>query len=113
MFFLYFYKALGPMCLFLRVCFYIFVFICLFLHYRGLGIETVVCDRDKMDFSKEDFNGVLLQYPDTDGTIYDPTSIIEQAHGSNVISNFTLLFHKKSSWLYRNLSFHTVITHKC
>lgn len=50
---------------------------------KGLGIETVVCDRSQMDFSGEDYSGVLLQYPDTDGTIYDPSTIIDKAHDSN------------------------------
>jgi glycine cleavage system pyridoxal-binding protein P len=36
-----------------------------------------------MDFSKKDVAGVIFQYPDTTGNIYDPSSFIARAkeHG--------------------------------
>ena len=38
----------------------------------GLGLEVLVVDEDKLDFSSsKDVCGVLLQYPATDGTISD------------------------------------------
>ncbi|ELU04682.1 hypothetical protein CAPTEDRAFT_173618 [Capitella teleta] len=59
----------------------------------GLGVETVVCDRDQMDFTDKSFTGVLLQYPDTDGAIYDLSPIVDAAHanGSLVACSTDLL----------------------
>lgn len=36
----------------------------------GLGLQAVVADEDKFEFGK-DVCGVLIQYPDTNGTISD------------------------------------------
>jgi glycine dehydrogenase len=44
-----------------------------------LGIEIIVGDRQTFSFDKPVF-GVLLQYPATDGTIYDYRQFVEQAH---------------------------------
>jgi glycine dehydrogenase len=44
-----------------------------------LGIEVIVADYAKFDFSTPIF-GALLQYPTTDGTINDYRSFIEQVH---------------------------------
>ena len=49
----------------------------------GLGIETVVVSRDNMDF-KSDVSGVFLQYPDTQGSVYDLTSLVNKAHANKV-----------------------------
>jgi len=59
----------------------------------GFGVEVVVCDRDEMDFSNRNFCGVLLQYPDTDGTVYDMSRLIESAHenGSLVVAATDLM----------------------
>ena len=38
-----------------------------------------------MDFSDRDFSGVILQYPDTEGNIYDVTNIVERAHANGVL----------------------------
>lgn len=37
-----------------------------------------------MDLSKRDVSGVLLQYPNTSGTIEDYTSLVENAHHNGV-----------------------------
>ena len=37
-----------------------------------------------MDFSNRDYSGVIIQYPDTEGTIYDLTAMVEQAHSNGV-----------------------------
>ena len=50
----------------------------------ALGVETVVCDRGKMEFGDKSFTGVLLQYPDTEGSIYDMADIVEAAHQDGV-----------------------------
>ncbi|XP_067928205.1 glycine dehydrogenase (decarboxylating), mitochondrial-like [Watersipora subatra] len=47
---------------------------------KGLGITTQVIDRDEADFSNEDISGILLQYPDTNGTLYNMRNIVHQAH---------------------------------
>ena len=39
-----------------------------------------------MDFSNRDFSGVILQYPDTEGNIYDVTNIVERAHAKGVLT---------------------------
>jgi glycine dehydrogenase len=49
-----------------------------------LGIEVVVGDHRTLGFDAPVF-GVLLQYPATDGTIYDYTDIVAQAHGANAL----------------------------
>ena len=48
-----------------------------------LGIEIVVGDHRQADL--EGAFGLLLQYPATDGAIYDYQSLIEQAHQAGVI----------------------------
>ncbi|MCO5183515.1 MAG: aminomethyl-transferring glycine dehydrogenase [Anaerolineae bacterium] len=57
-----------------------------------LGIDVVVGDYASYDFSAETF-GVLLQYPDTDGTIYDyePFAAQAHAHGALVVVAADLL----------------------
>jgi len=52
---------------------------------RGLGIQTHVCNREDMDFSSRDYTGALLQYPDTDGSIYDMDELIDQAHANGAL----------------------------
>jgi glycine dehydrogenase len=49
-----------------------------------LGIEVVVGDHRSIDFSQEIF-GMLLQYPASDGAIYDYQAVIEQAHQAGAI----------------------------
>ncbi len=44
-----------------------------------LGIELIIADHRFFEFDKEIF-GALLQYPATDGTIYDYRTFIEKAH---------------------------------
>lgn len=46
---------------------------------RPLGIEVIVGDHRSFDFEQPIF-GALLQYPATDGTIYDYRQFIEQVH---------------------------------
>ena len=49
-----------------------------------LGIEVVIGDHKNIDFSQEIF-GMLLQYPATDGAIYDYAEVIDQAHKAGAI----------------------------
>ncbi len=52
---------------------------------RPLGIQVVVGDHKKYDFSKPTF-GALLQYPATDGAIYDYREFICKAHGAGALA---------------------------
>jgi glycine dehydrogenase len=49
-----------------------------------LGIEVVVGDFKTLDFSQPLF-GLLLQYPTTDGSIYDYRELIDRAHQAGAI----------------------------
>jgi glycine dehydrogenase len=45
-----------------------------------LGIEILVGNHRKIDLTKEDIYGMIVQYPASDGQIFDYTSLIETAH---------------------------------
>ena len=49
-----------------------------------LGIEVVIGNHKNIDFSQEIF-GMLLQYPATDGAIYNYQEVIEKAHRAGAI----------------------------
>lgn len=49
-----------------------------------LDIEVVVGDHNELDVTDEKLFGVLLQYPATDGSVEDYSSLIEAAHEHNV-----------------------------
>ncbi|MEO1125034.1 MAG: aminomethyl-transferring glycine dehydrogenase [Cyanobacteria bacterium J06639_16] len=49
-----------------------------------LGIEVVVGDHRRVDFDETVF-GVLLQYPASDGAIYDYADVIQAAHGTKAL----------------------------
>ena len=55
-----------------------------------------------MDFSKKDVAGVMFQYPDTTGTILDPSDLISRAkeHGVGLVSFFFLFIIKEKYALY-------------
>lgn len=50
-----------------------------------LSIEVIVGDHRNFDFSQPIF-GALLQYPATDGSIYDYRTFIEQTHGAGALA---------------------------
>ncbi|MEO1619598.1 MAG: aminomethyl-transferring glycine dehydrogenase [Cyanobacteria bacterium J06632_3] len=53
---------------------------------QPLGIEVVIGDHQQTDFASEGpFFGALLQYPATDGSIYDYTAFVEEAHAAGAI----------------------------
>ncbi len=45
-----------------------------------LGIEILVGDHRKVDLTNDDIYGMIVQYPASDGQIFDYTSLIETAH---------------------------------
>ena len=50
---------------------------------KSLGIETIV--DDPFTPPKQDYFGILLQYPATDGRIYDYRPLIDQAHENGAL----------------------------
>ena len=63
------------------------------LYFSALGINVEVCSREKMDFSNRDYSGVILQYPDTEGSVYDLTSMVEEAHSNGVCARIPVFVH--------------------
>jgi glycine cleavage system pyridoxal-binding protein P len=49
-----------------------------------LKIEVVEGDWRELDLSNNDFSGVLVQYPDTDGHVSDFHSLVDKAKASKV-----------------------------
>eukprot|EP01137_Pigoraptor_chileana_P012343 Opistho-2@64646 len=49
------------------------------------GVEIVPTAIDKIDFSKKDICGVLVQYPDTNGRIVDHKALADEAHKSGAL----------------------------
>jgi glycine dehydrogenase len=50
---------------------------------EGLGLKAVIVDEDNLTMSK-DVCGILIQYPDTNGTISDYKALVKQAHDSGI-----------------------------
>ena len=50
-----------------------------------LGINVVVGNHEKYDLTNEDLYGILLQYPATNGEVYDYTDLIASAHEISVL----------------------------
>jgi glycine dehydrogenase len=50
-----------------------------------LNIEVVIGDHRQADFANGSYFGALLQYPATDGSIFDYTNVIEQAQAAGTI----------------------------
>jgi len=51
----------------------------------GLGIEVVVGDKNEANFSGNDYCGSLLQYPATDGKIFDYEEFTKRAHDGKAL----------------------------
>ena len=49
----------------------------------GKGVEVIVGDCSTFDFSAKDVCGVLFQYPDTNGKIFDFSELVSIAHAGN------------------------------
>lgn len=50
------------------------------------GFKTFVLPRNQFDFSdKKNIAGCIVQYPDTDGTLYDYEQIVESAHDNKAL----------------------------
>lgn len=51
---------------------------------KPLGIRVVVGNHETFDLTQEDIYAVLLQYPATNGEVYDYTDLIASAHELNI-----------------------------
>jgi glycine dehydrogenase len=52
---------------------------------KVLGIEVVHGDAFTHDFAQKPVFGVLLQYPNTSGTLQDPRAVVDQAHAHGAL----------------------------
>jgi len=50
------------------------------------GIDIEVVDVNTVDFSGKDIGGIIFQYPDTDGSIHDFSSIIQSAKDNGTLT---------------------------
>jgi len=65
-----------------------------------LGIELVIDELSEFDYS-DDFFGILIQYPDSEGNIINPSSLIKKCNENwckVVASNFKGWLKKESLW---------------
>lgn len=63
----------------------------------SLGLTLEVGDVFQLDSEKSrDISGILIQYPDTTGSIHDFTKVVEKAHSSGVSFLFLILLKKTS-----------------
>ena len=53
---------------------------------KPLGINIVVGNHSNYDLTNEDLYGILLQYPATNGEVYDYTDLIAAAHELNIFT---------------------------
>ena len=52
---------------------------------EALGMTCHVGDPEKADFAALDCCGVVLQYPASDGRVFDPSALIERAHAAGAL----------------------------
>eukprot|EP00953_Heterococcus_sp_UTEX-ZZ885_P032504 16975-Heterococcus_DN1.PRE.2 len=55
----------------------------------AIGLDIVVGDAEKVDFTGDDYCGALIQYPTTFGVVNDYAAFTERAH-ANKVSYFTM-----------------------
>ena len=67
-------------------------------YFSVLKIEVVEGDWRELDLSENDFSGVLVQYPDTDGHVSDFSSLITKARESKVCMPTLGLFTLAKYW---------------
>ncbi|KAK3090946.1 hypothetical protein FSP39_015975 [Pinctada imbricata] len=51
----------------------------------ALGIEAIRVDWRDMDLTNRDIIGILVQYPDTDGNVYDYSELVDKAHANGTL----------------------------
>lgn len=51
----------------------------------GEGLEIIVTEKENFDLSNKDVSGIIIQYPDTYGSIVDYTELTERAHHAKAL----------------------------
>ena len=59
---------------------------CVETRAKPFEIEIEVQNVFETDFSKKDISGVIFQYPDTEGSIYDFTQVVKKAQNSGTLT---------------------------
>uniref|UniRef100_A0A0K2TMQ3 Glycine cleavage system P protein n=1 Tax=Lepeophtheirus salmonis TaxID=72036 RepID=A0A0K2TMQ3_LEPSM len=59
---------------------------CVTTRAEPFGIELVVGNVSEADFSNKDYSGVLFQYPDTEGNIFDFDGVIQRAKDNGTMT---------------------------
>lgn len=62
---------------------------------NGEGLEIIVTEKENFDLSNKDVSGIIIQYPDTYGSVFDFTELVERAHHAKVRSTVLYSFFKK------------------
>jgi glycine dehydrogenase len=52
---------------------------------KAIGMECVIAPTAKADLSNRKFCGILLQYPTTDGSVFDYSAVISAAHAGGAL----------------------------
>jgi glycine dehydrogenase len=50
-----------------------------------MGIEVKIVDWKKADFSKNNVSGIIVQYPNTEGTVEDYANLVSSAHANGAL----------------------------
>ena len=66
-----------------------------------LGIKVEVMKLDEMQLNKKDISGILLQNPDTDGSITNLEHVIKKAKEFGVSFYFEIMFNLFLSFLIK------------
>jgi len=53
----------------------------------SLGLTVELGNVFAADFSNRDIAGVLVQYPDTEGSVHDFSEVVQRAHSNGVSYN--------------------------
>ena len=67
---------------------YVHMYVLFFL-FSAMGIEVERADWRQVNLNNRDFCGLMVQYPDTEGTVEDFTHLVEDAHANGVSCHCT------------------------
>lgn len=80
----------------------------------SLGLDLEIGDVFQVDTSTKDIAGILLQYPDTTGSIYAFEDIVEKSHADGVcILCFKILVQRRMKKFNHNRCCFIADTHLC
>lgn len=66
--------------------------------FRPLGIIVKIVDWKNVDFSANDVSGIIVQYPNTEGTVEDYSQLVSNAHKHGVSRKFVSLQNMKNAF---------------